>query len=283
MNRCVVHDGAKLDACTFGAVHEINRVVAIEDLLMEQDDEPVSNDPEPNVGGGVNTRVPPYVAYSTLLTLFKELKDNGLPPQLDKSVLKRFAFGIQGQLKMALRSLGMLEGDKPTPRLKAFVDNYETDEFGPLLLTVLREVYPYIFALDLASATPTMLADAFKGEGGVKGEDSLRKCRAFFMHAAKAAGVEFGPRLLATGPVPRSPSSGVKRKPRSKAKVEQSEQLDPGAGAGGGTGAGGKSNSDGAVLTQLLAKFPDFDPAWPDEIKAKWFAGFDQFMKGAKK
>lgn len=244
---------------------------------MEQDDEPEIDAGTPTGG---NTRVPPYVAYSTLLTLFKELKDNGLPPQLDKSVLKRFAFGIQGQLKMALRSLGMLDGDKPTPRLKAFVDGYETDEFGPLLLTVLKEVYPYVFALDLSTATPTMLADAFKGEGGVKGEDSLRKCRAFFMHAAKAAGVEFGPRLLAPGSAPRSPSGSVKRKSKPKAKVEQPDQPDTGGGGGGG---GTKPNSDGAVLTQLLAKFPDFDPNWPDEIKAKWFAGFDQFMKGAKK
>jgi hypothetical protein len=33
-------------------------------------------------------------------------------------------------------------------------------------------------------------------------------------------------------------------------------------------------------MSALLAKFPDFDPAWPDDIKAKWFSGFDTFMKG---
>lgn len=176
---------------------------------MERHDEPDQMD---GAGGG-SLRAPPYVAYSTLLTLLKELKDNGLPPQLDKSVLKRFAFGIQGQLKMALRSLGMLDGDKPTPLLKSAVDSYETDDFGPLLLTVLKEVYPYIFALDLMSATPTMLADAFK-TAGVKGEDSLRKCRSFFMNAAKEAGVEFGTRL-ATGTAPRS-TPAPRRKPKVK-------------------------------------------------------------------
>lgn len=31
---------------------------------------------------------------------------------------------------------------------------------------------------------------------------------------------------------------------------------------------------------QLLAKFPQFDPAWPDEVKLKWFDGFDRLMKG---
>lgn len=242
---------------------------------MEDDDEAADDvmaDEEISAASGA-ARVPPYVAYSTFLTLLKELKDNGLPPQLDKSVLKRFAFGVQGQLKMGLRSLGMLDGDKPTPRLKAFVDAYETDEFPHLLLQVLKEVYPYVFALDLKTATPTMFADSFKASGA-KGEDALRKCRTFFTHAAKQAGVEFGTRL-ATGTVPRS-SNGPRRKPRAgKSKdgggaVEN--KVDPNASPGGQDG----------ILSQLLGKFPDFDPTWPDEIKAKWFAGFDQFMKGAK-
>jgi hypothetical protein len=34
-------------------------------------------------------------------------------------------------------------------------------------------------------------------------------------------------------------------------------------------------------MEKLLEKFPPFDPNWPDPIKEKWFAGFDQFMKKA--
>lgn len=242
---------------------------------MEQDNDEIDVEQveEADGGAGSGARVPPYVAFSTFLTLLKELKDNGIPPQLDKSVLKRFAFGVQGQLKMALRSLGMLEGDKPTPRLKAFVDAHETDQFGPLLLPVLKEVYPYVFALDLTSATPTMFGDAFKQQSGAKGEDGLRKCRSFFMHAAKVAGVEFGTRL-ATGSVPRSSNGSTRRKPKAKVKD---------APGGGETPTPTPTpQSESGILGQLLGKFPDFDPTWPDEIKAKWFAGFDQFMKGAK-
>jgi hypothetical protein len=29
----------------------------------------------------------------------------------------------------------------------------------------------------------------------------------------------------------------------------------------------------------LLDKFPNFDPAWPDEIKLKWFSAFDEMLK----
>jgi hypothetical protein len=31
----------------------------------------------------------------------------------------------------------------------------------------------------------------------------------------------------------------------------------------------------------LLAKFPQFDPAWPDELKAKWFDGYERLLKTA--
>ena len=29
----------------------------------------------------------------------------------------------------------------------------------------------------------------------------------------------------------------------------------------------------------VLAKFPSFDPAWPDDVKARWFEAFDTLLK----
>lgn len=47
----------------------------------------------------------------------------------------------------------------------------------------------------------------------------------------------------------------------------------------------GKDNSarhvDANWAEQLLAKFPQFDPAWPDDVKGKWFDAFDRLMKGS--
>ena len=47
----------------------------------------------------------------------------------------------------------------------------------------------------------------------------------------------------------------------------------------------GKDNSarhvDANWAEQLLAKFPQFDPAWPDDVKSKWFDAFDRLMKGS--
>lgn len=162
--------------------------------------------------GDGGPRIPPYIAFQTFLTFLSELKTNGIPPQVDRSVLRRFAGGMQGQIKMAARSLGLLDGDKPTPKLKALVNAHETPDFEPMLLEMLHETYPYVFALDLMNATPTMFADAFKTTGAK--EDVSRKCRTFFLHAAKAAGVPLGNRIL-TGSVPRAPSNGAKRKPKA--------------------------------------------------------------------
>jgi hypothetical protein len=31
-------------------------------------------------------------------------------------------------------------------------------------------------------------------------------------------------------------------------------------------------------MKELLSKFPALDPAWPDDVKAKWFEAFDRLM-----
>lgn len=38
-----------------------------------------------------------------------------------------------------------------------------------------------------------------------------------------------------------------------------------------------------AVITALVAKFPDFNPEWPEKIADRWFAGFEQLMKAGLK
>lgn len=163
-------------------------------------------------GDGHAGRTPPYISFATLLTFLKALKTDGVPPQIDKSVLSKLSGGVQGQMKLALRSLGLMEGDKPTDQMQVLVDAYETPEFQAALLERLKATYPYVFALDLMTATPTMLADAFKVTGAK--EDVLRKCRTFFLHAAKAAGVPMGTRI-STGSVPRTPNNGARKKPKA--------------------------------------------------------------------
>ena len=171
------------------------------------------------------SRTPPYIAFSTLLTLLKAFKADSVPPQIDRSVLSKFSGGIQNQLKMALRSLDLMDADSiPTPHLHKLAEAYETPAFAEVLAERLHATYPYVFKLDLMSATPTMFADAFKNGTNAK-EDVLRKCRTFFLYAAKDAGISLGNRL-ATGTVPRSTNGSSRRKTKAKPSADH-EQSPP--------------------------------------------------------
>jgi hypothetical protein len=210
------------------------------------------------------TKVPPYIPFQTLLTFIKQLKADGLPPQIDKSVLSKFSGGTQGQLKVALRSMGLMDENKPTPDLEALVEALETPEFPGLLLNLLHRTYPYVFALDLMTATPTMFADAFKVTGAK--EDVSRKCRTFFLHAAKAAGVPLGNRIL-TGSVPRAPSNGPRRKAKPKKEPDVTTAEDRGETK---LKDEKKSGKDHPLVDGLLMTLPDPGKKWDVDARISW-------------
>jgi hypothetical protein len=228
---------------------------------------------------GGEARTPPYFAFRTFGTFLGDLKEHGIPHQIDRSALKRFPGGVISQLIMGCRSLGLTNSDnRPTQRLAELVATHDSEEFKPLLAAVLRDTYPYIFRMDLTTATPAMFGEAMKANSGAKGEEVQAKCRRFFLQAAQAAEIEIGKRLLAgAGRAPNG--SGTKRKPKAAKAKGADAKLD------GDTGRTGNrdenSERPAPIMAALLAKFPDFDPKWPDELKAKWFADFDKFMDKA--
>src|SRR5262245_52458947 len=94
---------------------------------------------------GAPARTPAYVAYKTLLTLVEDLQTHGLPPRIDRSVLKRFSGGVGAQLQMALRSLGLVDDqNQPTQPLENLVKGYGQPEFKGTMKEVLRVAYPFL-------------------------------------------------------------------------------------------------------------------------------------------
>ncbi|HRK62952.1 MAG TPA: hypothetical protein PLN53_01070, partial [Terricaulis sp.] len=159
-------------------------------------------------------RTPPYVSFQTFLTLIEDLKTNGLPPRIDRSVLKRFSGGVGGQLQVALKSLGLAdEGNLPTERLARMVDGYGTEAFKSVLRECLAIGYPFLESFDLKNGTPSMFAEAFRKATSAR-EDVLKKCRRFYIYAAQFCGVDIGPRLTAgaASPTTRASSGGYKRR-----------------------------------------------------------------------
>jgi hypothetical protein len=75
--------------------------------------------------------------------------------------------------------------------------------------------------------------------------------------------------------------TGRRRGPRNVGVKPTGQQQTSNAGTGA---PGAQPATEPADLkSQLVGKFPAFDPNWDDAIKAKWFAGFQQLVDVVEK
>lgn len=215
---------------------------------------------------GTKKVLPPYIAYKTLRTFLENMKV-AIPARIDRSLMRSMSGGTQSMLISALEYLKLISpvNGIPTDKLNRFVHS-EGGEKQRVLKEILTASYPFLFKedFDLNRATTHQLQECFSNIG--TSGDTSRKCIAFFMAAAKEAGITMSPHIKARGP--RVGSSKSKRKtqqPQSKLNDSVSEEL---------------MQPTAKIEWQqlLLSKFPSFDPAWPDDVKAKWFDGFKELM-----
>lgn len=216
--------------------------------------------------------VPPYLSYKTFVGFINSLKV-GIPTRIDRSVLSSMSGGVQAQLMAALRYLGLVsQHGVTTDRLAAFV-NSEGAERERVFAALLKEAYPFLFnGFDLQRGTTGELEEVFRKVGA--SGDTIRKCVAFFLAAAKAASIPVSPHIKTAG-ISRGPGRSKKGTNGGSAKplVEQDEEQekDP------PTAPAMPPMASWQQL--LLAKFPSLDPAWAPEVQTKWFESFDRLMK----
>jgi len=157
-------------------------------------------------GGSERARsagTPPYTSYRTFKTFIDDLHEHGLPSRIDRSVLTRFSGVVGSQLMHALRFLGLIEDDgRPTRRLAGLVDAHGAGHWSEAILTLIREAYAPIFAIDLEAATPSHFNGAFR-KAFPAADAVVQKCVTFFLYAANDAGVKISGRVL-KGRKPRS-------------------------------------------------------------------------------
>jgi hypothetical protein len=158
-------------------------------------------------GGGSErsrvSRTPPYTSYRTFRTFIEDLREQGVPSRIDRSVLTRFSGVVGTQLMHALRFLGLIEDDgRPTDRLRQVADAYGGADWPEALLGLLRLEYAPMFAIDLEAATPSHFQEAFR-RAFPAADAVVQKCVTFFLYAANDAGVRISGRVL-KGRKPRS-------------------------------------------------------------------------------
>ena len=134
--------------------------------------------------------LPPYVPYKTFGNFFESLKAIGIPQRIDRSVMKSMSGGLQGQLMLALEYLSLItDTGTPTDKLEHLVHSEGTKR-QEVLREILTSSYGFLFTdgLQLDRATASQFRERFEQTGATG--DTLRKCMAFFLNSAKAAGID---------------------------------------------------------------------------------------------
>jgi len=218
---------------------------------------------------------PPYLPYRTLENFIQRLKSGVIPSRIDRSVMSSFSGSIQAQLINALRYLRLTDDQgKPAEKLEKLVGS-DGAEKREALNEILKSSYPFLFNenVNLQNITFAQISELFE-EAGAGGETTKKSIR-FFLSAAKDAGINVSPHI-------KKPRAGIPRRAGSKPRKDLDEK--------GGSEQQEKhiSSSKEQLFNEswqqlLLSKFPSFDPAWPDDVKTKWFEGFNQLMVELKK
>lgn len=216
-------------------------------------------------------KIPPYLPYKTLINFLDSMKV-AVPARIDRSILHSMSGTMQGQLIAALEYLHLINpaNGVPTEKLTQLVHS-EGAEKQRVLKEIITTSYSFLFKddFDLTRVTSNQLQELFINSG--TSGDTTRKSIAFFMSISKAAGLPLSPHLKKpSGRRPGTTKSKVKIKPTHIPQVSN------------------KVSSEGPQTTTeipwkhlLLSKFPSFDPAWPDDVKAKWFEAFKELRSMA--
>jgi hypothetical protein len=215
--------------------------------------------------------LPPYVSYRTFYNFIERLQQH-VPSRIDRSYWGELLSGSNGtQLMAALRFLYLIDiNGKPMEILKRLVEA-RGEQRAKILHDITDDAYGFVLksSLDLESATYSQLVEVFHSTYQLT-DDVSRKCVKFFIAMANDAGLKISPFITKRT---RSTHSGTGTKANTKKTVLRTnrvltipEQRD-------------EIPNTNSWHSLLLSKFPNFDPAWPDEIKLKWFSAFDEMLK----
>ena len=168
----------------------------------------------------------------------------------------------------ALRALGLVDGEGRPMRDLELLVLAEGRERREALREVLQRFYGPVFELELARATRAQFHEAFRRFGAREGV--LAKCEAFFIQAARDAGIELSQYITAG-------RHGARRQPAPRASRSsvQSERTPPASAEPASAAA-----QPSLVLAQrILEKYPDFDPSWTPEVQASWLNGMTRLYE----
>ena len=199
-------------------------------------------------------RVPPYVSYRAWQNLLAEL-NTSIPLRFDPSYFDslKITGSSRSMLKGTLLFLDLMSPDGvATEKLHQLV-KAQGEPRRKVLEQIVRGGYESLFAsLDVSRATLAQMRSHFNIQG-----DNGRKCLSFFCAIATEANIPLSPHIG------KSKSRGRKKRDEDMPKLKAGRQT-----------AVSRQSDEQPWERLLIDKFPNFDNAWPDEIKNKWFDAF---------
>lgn len=231
-------------------------------------------------------RAGPYAPAKVVIDLIERYRSKGLPAPINSEVLARAGVpeSVMARTLQALLTLDLIDAEgRPTPALEGMRIAPEAEYRSRMAEWLTAAYADALQFVDPASATEIEIRDAFRHYKPIGQQPRMV---ILFMGLFRHAGL--APEKSPTGgAAPRKKASGTPAKRVDKPKPTPAPKpADPATGhdkSKAGEGHGEQQPPQTEYLKALLDKFPEFDPSWPDDIKAKWFDGFGTFMKGAAK
>lgn len=218
--------------------------------------------------GAGRKQLPPYVSYRTFWNFIEGLQQT-MPARIDRSYWGDRLSGSSGtQLVAALHFLDLTDRSGfPTVKLKALVGS-KGPQRAEAIKQIVRDAYGFLLqdSLDPQTATYAQLEEAFHDNFQLA-SDVARKCIKFFIGLASDGGIKLSP--FVTNKTRAVRTAGVRKPSRRADKKTRTEIPEDNVQVPNGTG----------LDRLLIDKFPGFDPSWPDEVKLKWFAAFDELLR----
>ena len=206
-------------------------------------------------------------------------KENRTPSRIDRTVLGKFSGIVGSQLITALRFLGLIDtSNHPKDALRNLIESSGSSKWPEHLESVLKAAYAPLFELNLEQASPGQFSEkfakTFSGEGS-----TARKSVAFFLAAAVDAKIPISTYVLKN----KKPRSGPSKR-RAKSGLRPAADSDPHVRDPALDAAKHRVNPNDqtkhpqSIATQLLEKFPAFDPSWNEDLQSKWFDGYQRLL-----
>src|SRR5271167_4302785 len=133
----------------------------------------------------------PYISWKTFTSFIASIHGK-VPAQIDPSILRNMSGTVRSQLLSALKFLELVDADGITQdSLKKLADAYNGEQWKTALAQFLRHSYRKVIGdLNLDTATPAMLRERFRSNGGVDG-GTVDLALRFYLIGLKEADVKF--------------------------------------------------------------------------------------------